>query len=947
MKELGITEDMIYGDLVTGKSDSYEKNGGKKLWMERYQRGRKKITARERESSSSHWDKEPSRNLSSRVSTETENYESREYPSTSVYSMRSGDTEKRLCSQSSDNSHDIEKERSTSRSLSQVSRSTTEPVHISGKKGQLTSGDSCINIQLHTRKPRASESDDSVLKGKEKYSMRTKRQLMDRRSRGNPSKRASDNSDDDKQDQKCSSRSENVLLCPSPLQSEANVSSTAAAQVGEMVNQIPSVDFEVRVPGPELVKQEPLHRIEDYDQMESQVCAQLDAQQNEPDIQTSCTSMSCTPPISAFDFERDETPPAEIVEATAEWCRTQNFPANLTSVSLQHVFQYYHSSVAVDGTKDKNESRVWHNSVWPGILQRGDQPLGQSLAATCSSSDLMNPAYTSSSQSATLQNVNPTAVSSSIASNGHIHFSTHSKPVTRSSEQANLATVLHGVPTSACKPLSSHLSNAIDGDTHQLSDGEVQEHLKMFLNKQEASAVEHSFDLECVPTRGTLVGIETTPDLTGCAGSEVDVGHCSQHDREAFNLDFVLPCHNRDQTTSTAPENHEISYFMSAVNQSGMQQEENQRLYQHVSSPTHPFNEHLPVHRESRDYKPALTGDHFLTLATIHSVEKTTASIAEDFHHKNDQERSEPAVSGNQWKEGEHKLSRSQQHTCKGLLRTEEVRYVQEPLRREKADNSVEKTPTPITVYTGRPLDLSLATEGEVNSGDTSASTFSSQTSVFQASSDTTSQICKKMSYIHEEEDGGSQLRRSNGPIATESNQYRNPSQGRHMQANHVDLASSSFPSYQHKHEKCDVSSVSQKVLNSPKQDQPQGWLCEELTAKNIDMDDDTEEVSYKKLVQDKHKSCTEQSLGVVSDFTVGAAQSSGTDVQALQSKKRKFVADKYKHLQKCYYKVSICDRIWESPANGIHAQCTFLVPQGQILSKVQFLSYSCQEPFY
>ena len=1011
MKELGITEDMVYGDLITGKSDSYERSSGKKLWTGRYQGGRKKIAMREREnSSSSHYDKEPSRNLSScykthvvshvdiasssvggtslpRISTETENNEYQEHPSSNTCVMRSGDTQKKPSSQTSDsNSQGIEREGSTSMSLSQASQGTTDSVR------QLTSGDSYINSQLHARKQYESENDDSVFKEKEKlnnYGLKRKRQLVDRRSRGSPKKRASDYSDDEKpkKDQKYPSRSDSVSFCQSPLQAEANNKVNAAAQVDEMVNQIHSMDLEnfPEVPGPELVKQEPLHRIDlDYDQVESQVNAQLDAHQTEPEIQSSCASMSCTPPISAFDFERDETPPAEIVEATAEWCRTQNFPADFSSVSLQHVFQYYQSSMAVDGTKDKNECGLWHSPIWPGIYQQRDQPLGQSLGAT--SSDVTNPACSSQSAFyASLQNVSPTTECSSNASNVrvHAHFSAYSKPVTKSSEQANLATVQHGVPTcsySACEPRSSHLNNAMDGDTHQLSDGEIQEHLKMFLNKQDAEAIEHSFDCELMPTSGALTGVETTSDVTGCIGlkqANHTVRHCSQQGKEASsstNFDLISPCHSRDQNIFTIPENQEKSYLMSNINHSGMQQGGNQRLSQHLSSQSYPLNEHIHVHKGSRDYKQALTHDCLSTLsyaATMDSVEETTACI--DFHHKYDQKGNEPAMSRNQWKEGEHKLSRNRQHTSKGLWRAEELGYVQEPLRREKADNSLETAPC--IVHVGRPLDSSLATRGELHNGDPSSSTFSSQTSldsVYQASSVTASQACNEISCIHEGVVRGSQLRNLNKPTARESYRYHSPSRDHYKQASQVDLASSPFSGYQHADvdelrvsspdfhrrrqqrlnteggdilpnrslsklkvksmctplqelSKLDINPVSrdenepdkcelcvpQRVLNEPNKDQRQRLLREELAATDIDMDDDAEEVSSTKLVLDKHKStCTEKSLGMgMSDDTEVDALVSGADVQALQSKKRKLVADKYKHLQKYYYKVNTCNK--------------------------------------
>ena len=950
MKELGITEDKIYDDLVMGKSDGYEKSGGKKLWMGRYQGSRKRITARERGSSSFRCDNELSKSVSFpahvvshvdtassvgdtsllRISTETES-KSHEYASSNIlYDLGSGDAQERASSEvSGNNNQGIEKERSASNSLSQTSHSTIESVHISGKKRQLTSRDSCI--QLHSRKQHEKESDDSVFKEKGKLKKYNLKRNVDKKSRYSPPNRLSDHSDDDKpgQDQKCLPRSENASLCQSPLQSEANTSVNVATQVNEMMSQIHSMDLEnfPELPIPELVKHEPIHRIDlDSDLGEPQVIAPLDAPKTEPEIQSSCPNMSCTPPISAFDFERDETPPAEIVEATAEWCRTQNLPPNFCSASLQRVFQYYQSSMVADGTNNKNENGLWHSPVWPGIFQQRDQPLGQSLAAT--SSDVTNPVYACSSQSefyASLQNVDPT----SSAGNIHVDASAHSKSVSTNSEQANLhvAPVLHGEVTSnflECKQLTSHLHNTIDGDT-QLSDGEIQEHLRMFLNKKEAEAREHSFDFDHIPASGTQAGVEAMSDLIGCIGSgqvSHTAGHCSQQGKKASNFDLTLPCHSRCQNIYTTPENPKKSNFMTNVKQSGMQQEGYQRVSRNLSDPNY-----LCTH-ESRGSREEFALDHLFRVsyaATMNSVEETTGSIAEGFHHKYDREKSQPSRC--QWKEGEHRLSRSQQPTSKGIQRTEELGYAQ----------------------TGGVLDLSLSTRGKAHSGDTctSASMLSSQTSC-----------------VHEGEDGGSQLRQLNQPTVRESYQYHNPSHDHHKHASQVDFVSS--PSeYQHadvkdfkvsspdfhrrQHQliaergdmsvftnrsvtrlkarthmqelpKPEVNSesrvenelekygVSQKLLNYPKYDQPQRLRFEKLAANDTDMDGCAVEVSNKKLVLDKQNStCTEQSLSVRSDTAEDTSEIVVADVQVLQSKKQKYVADKHKPLQKYYYKVSTC----------------------------------------
>ena len=54
MIELGITEDMVYGDLATSKGDSYGRGGGNKTWKGRYQGGGgRRFAPRERNTCSS------------------------------------------------------------------------------------------------------------------------------------------------------------------------------------------------------------------------------------------------------------------------------------------------------------------------------------------------------------------------------------------------------------------------------------------------------------------------------------------------------------------------------------------------------------------------------------------------------------------------------------------------------------------------------------------------------------------------------------------------------------------------------------------------------------------------------------------------------------------------------------------------------------------------------
>ena len=111
---------------------------------------------------------------------------------------------------------------------------------------------------------------------------------------------------------------------------------------------------------------------------------QLDNCQYDPQNQTIATPSS--PVHRVFDFERDETPPAEIVEATAEWYRTQNIPPNFDSISLQHVFQYYQNSVAV------SSSKIEDGSLWPATQsQLGREQQQEQTAATDSACSAPTP----------------------------------------------------------------------------------------------------------------------------------------------------------------------------------------------------------------------------------------------------------------------------------------------------------------------------------------------------------------------------------------------------------------------------------------------------------------------------------------------------------------------------------------------------------------------------
>ena len=880
MKELGITEDMIYNDPVTSKGDtcSYGKHGGKKVWMGRYQGGRKRFATRERESSSSfQYEKDVSRSPSPpRYKTHVMSHsdmvssvgitsspkifagtelESQECLPSNRCSIKSGDFQEQPSSQASDNSSQcVEREESAEILLSQASHGSRDSVCIYENKRQSSSGETSLSSRLLARKQYESESDDTSSKERDscrkpkKYDSKgrySKRQLVDkssesdskerdreqieererwkryrsRRSKDSPKRKANSHSDDEKQpkqgqnyesdrlvlttDIRNSPRGGSFSLHKLPVQSEADNKVHAEVQLIGDANQINPMDLdnlsEASTTSNKVVKQESWHDKIDlnYDQVESRVSAQLDTHQTEPQVQSTCTrSMSYTPPIGAFDFERDETPPAEIVEATAEWCRTQNFPPTFNSVSLQDVFQYYQNSMAADGTKNKKEDGYWHNSVWPGIFQQRDQQVDQSLVAA-SSNATAKTTPTCISQSVCPPNIN-------LATEPNI-FNAFPKSIINNSEQSkealevNFPTVQLEAPSySVFEAWSSHLRDAKDGDSHQLSDSEVQQHLEMFLNKPKPGLVDHSLNSESILTQNAQLsaGVESNTNVTeatGLIGSEHrnDIArYCRQQGREPSprrNSDLRSPYHDRDQSIYTTPENRGKSYLTCSYKHSGVarhRQERNRESSQHLSNQGYLLEEHTPG--GNGDHKQVFPHDHSSTLcctATVDSVEQIPAYTAEKaFHHRYDPRETELAVNRGQWREGEHMLSKSQEHAIKGFWRAEELGCVRVSLRREKTDNSEERY-----TYTCGPHGSNvLLTRGEAHGEATgtplnSTCMFYNQpslNSIYQPSSATASETCNE--YVYEREFQSSQSRRLNEPTAREHYLCYNPSTENH-----------------------------------------------------------------------------------------------------------------------------------------------------------------------
>ena len=360
----------------------------------------------------------------------SEAYESYDRPSSFRYSLKSGDSQERPSSQLSDySSQSGVREESAERSLSQASYGSRDS--MSDGRRYLPVSEAHSSNHHKYKKRYESDSDDASSKERDpsqrsKYSDWYSRRRSEHRSKRIPAPVAdksseSDSKERDREEQdrwkKSHYRSRRSRESPrktrehndetrskgdiqgvtkspktdankSPVSSQGvqgdNLNVSGEARLDETLNQIQPMDLvtsENSSPEPEgcilpnksphEVKDEILQELQPNLDQESQVNNVISTLQIEPEAHS--VTVPSSPMHRVFDFERDVTPPAEIVEATAEWYRTQNIPPNFDSISIQHVFQYYQNSVATGGTK--TEDSLLHSplSQW----QTAQVDLGQ------------------------------------------------------------------------------------------------------------------------------------------------------------------------------------------------------------------------------------------------------------------------------------------------------------------------------------------------------------------------------------------------------------------------------------------------------------------------------------------------------------------------------------------------------------------------------------------
>lgn len=590
MNELGITEEMVYGDSPRSKSDSYAKAGGRNVWTRRYHGTGRKLNPRDRGSSSLfRYDRDPSRSpsphgydiqsashmesafsLHSVVTTsiKTEVSESQECLSPGGFSLRSGESQERPLSQTSDHSGQSGvKEESLDLSMSQTSHVSRD--HVSDRKRTSSDIRSSTSNRLCSKKYQESDSDDTSsrerdLSRKSKQTLKhdSKSDRYPRRMGERASKRASgpaadknpgsdskdrdkeerdknerwrqyrghtqrisvsprrsvkdeaDNGEQHKLEESYGSDGQMATLTMSPIcdqslhqmpeQSQTNqedgIQMTSEVPLYEGSSQVQPMDLDTSdngSPEPEknietselcmVTKQiaQPEHptKVEqDPDELESYFDAQLKGVHDAFQVQL---RTQYTPPPTLFDFERDETPPAEIVEATAHWYRTQNIPPNFDPVSLQRMIQYYQRSVAASDTKIVN-------SMWPATsFHQGGQQQDSLTSVGNSSTPTRgwNERFLSITDQCTT-NVEPPLNQVSAVTN-----------ISEEADDSSFPTVQLGIPS--CRigdPKSSHLSG---DNNHSLkySANEVQQQLQVFLNKSRSSK-DHYYSSE--PASGSL-----------------------------------------------------------------------------------------------------------------------------------------------------------------------------------------------------------------------------------------------------------------------------------------------------------------------------------------------------------------------------------------------------------------------------------------------------------
>ena len=546
-----------------------------------------------------------------------------------------------------------------------------------------------------------------------------------RRSRGSPRRRRREWSDDEKRSQQYdTSESDGQIIAnrlsvqPQGNQGDDVQICTEAQSIVEGTSHVQPMDLDTSLNNsPEsqqknqssesqaTVKAEirPEHQAkadQDSDDIDSHVDAQLESlfdNQHKKNQSHSSTVLS-DPPSSVFDFERDETPPAEIVEATAEWYRTQNVPPNFNMIPLQHVLQYYQSSMSA-GRNQKDDSS-WHNPSWPATsLHQRDQQQQQSATAACAySATATSPA---SNTINSVQDVNLTAEHCTTMLEPKASPKSAVTNISEETDDTSFPTVQLGVPGVKTK---SHDDSRV---SHKWSDSEVRHQLQMFLNKAKLRAEEYSSTAKPVPgshllSRGGTVPLSTDmvePSREG-ESDQISSSGIWQRSRDISPYPDVKSrksvCHDKDEQTQqnvyTTPQNKDISH--SSIGSS------NHTLVEHPTcesytdlmkgkessqaSSSYSLEQEIPERIRAtfpHSYPPS-------TLCILPPSEQTTVPVFErDVGHKSDPRESygmgQKLIQG-QWKEHEQ----SEEHSTKKNWRAEEIWSRENvPLSRERVSD--------------------------------------------------------------------------------------------------------------------------------------------------------------------------------------------------------------------------------------------------------------------
>lgn len=239
--------------------------------------------------------------------------------------------------------------------------------------------------------------------------------------------------------------------------------------------------------------------LECCDQMDAHADNQLDkppdTQQSEP--QSHLLAIPSNSPSSVFHFERDETPPAEIVEATAEWYRTQNIPPNFDSIPLQHVFQYYQSSMVTGDSK--KDDKVWHNPEWPTASLKHQEGQQQNNPAPSPHTVVTCGNPSTSITGLDKNNIQNVHLIADHCTKLHPDVKCTVTDVSEESGDTSFPTVQLGVTGVKFN------SNNDDRDSNKWTNNEVKQQLQMFLEEAKLRAQESSTSKSAADSREETV----------------------------------------------------------------------------------------------------------------------------------------------------------------------------------------------------------------------------------------------------------------------------------------------------------------------------------------------------------------------------------------------------------------------------------------------------------